>query len=95
MRDMAHPTGKKYRLSEFFDQWWDEYVQHPKHYITQEQYKAVAAMRACRTEALESTIMSVRPVGKSVRYIIVVKTGFVLPVVGKTPWNGQKKWREN
>jgi hypothetical protein len=48
----AHHKEKKYRLSEFFDQWWDDYVKNPKHFITKEQYKAVAAMRACRTEAL-------------------------------------------
>ena len=41
-----------YRLSNFFDNNWDAYVKNPNHYITPEQYKAVAAMRACRTEAL-------------------------------------------
>jgi len=25
---------KKYRLSDFFNQWWDEYAQHPAEYIT-------------------------------------------------------------
>jgi hypothetical protein len=43
---------KKYRLADFFDQWWDVYKQSPKEPITPEQYKAVNAMRACRTEAL-------------------------------------------
>jgi len=43
---------KKFRLADFFDQNWDAYVKSPKHYITPEQYKAVAAMRVCRTEAL-------------------------------------------
>ena len=43
---------KKFRLADFFDNNWDAYVKSPKHYITPEQYKAVAAMRACRTEAL-------------------------------------------
>jgi len=43
---------KKFRLSDYFDQNWDAYVKSPKHYITPEQYKAVAAIRACRTEAL-------------------------------------------
>lgn len=41
-----------YRLAYFFDQNWDAYVKSPNHFITPEQYKAVAAMRACRTEAL-------------------------------------------
>jgi len=43
---------KKYRLADFFDRWWDIYKQAPKHYITPEQYKAVNAIRLCRTEAL-------------------------------------------
>ena len=43
---------KKYRLGDFFDSHWDDYVKSPEHFIAPEQYKAVAAMRACRTEAL-------------------------------------------
>ena len=43
---------KMFRLSDFFNQHWDNYVKQPKHFITNEQYKAVAAMRTCRTEAL-------------------------------------------
>jgi len=43
---------KKYRLANFFDQWWDIYCQDPKHFIHPEQYKAVADIRACRTAAL-------------------------------------------
>lgn len=43
---------KKFRLGDFFDTHWDDYIKQPKHFITREQYKAVAAMRACRTEAL-------------------------------------------
>jgi len=45
-------TGKDYRLADFFDQQWDVYKQSPTEYITPEQYKAVNAMRVCRTEAL-------------------------------------------
>ena len=43
---------KKYRLADFFDHWWDIYKQSPKEPITPEQYKAVNAMRVCRTIAL-------------------------------------------
>jgi hypothetical protein len=43
---------KKYRLADFFDQWWDTYKQSPQEPITPEQYKAVNAMRVCGTEAL-------------------------------------------
>ena len=44
--------SKKYRLADFFDMWWDTYKKNPKHFITPEQYKAVNAMRLCRTEAI-------------------------------------------
>jgi len=43
---------KKFRLAHFFDLWWDIYCQDPKVFIQPEQYKAVAAIRACRTAAL-------------------------------------------
>jgi hypothetical protein len=43
---------KTYRLADFFDQWWDTYKQSPQEPIRPEQYKAVNAMRVCRTEAL-------------------------------------------
>ena len=59
MCDNTHHTdtsewhkGKAYRLADFFDQQWDVYKQSPTEYITPEQYKAVNAMRVCRTEAL-------------------------------------------
>lgn len=42
----------KFRLSSYFEQWWDEYIKNPKVFISPEQYKAVAAIRACRTESL-------------------------------------------
>lgn len=43
---------KRFRLAQLFDMHWETYVKAPSGFITQEQYKAVAAMRACRTEAL-------------------------------------------
>lgn len=50
---VASWTGeKKYRLADFFDQWWDIYKQSPTEKITPEQYQAVNAMRVCRTEGL-------------------------------------------
>lgn len=45
-------NDKKYRLADFFDMWWDTYKQSPSEFITEEQYKAVNAMRLCRTQAL-------------------------------------------
>lgn len=44
--------GKNYRLADFFDRWWDTYKRSPRHYITEAQYKAVNAIRVCRTETL-------------------------------------------
>lgn len=43
---------KGFRLATYFDLWWDIYKKSPTAFITPEQYKAVAAMRVCRTEAL-------------------------------------------
>ncbi len=43
---------KKFRLAEFFDAHWDEYCKHPTEFIQPEQYKAVSAIRVCRTEVL-------------------------------------------
>lgn len=52
IRGDAPIIEKKYRLADFFDQWWDVYAQLPKVPITLEQYKAVNALRVCRTAAL-------------------------------------------
>lgn len=46
------PLAKKYRLADFFDAHWDEYVKSPSVPILPEQYKAVNAIRVCRTDAL-------------------------------------------
>jgi len=43
---------KKYRLADFFNMWWDDYCKHPTEFIEPEQYKAVNAIRVCRTEVL-------------------------------------------
>lgn len=43
---------KKFRLSDFFNDYWDIYARTPKEYIRSEVYTAVRAIRACRTEIL-------------------------------------------
>jgi hypothetical protein len=43
---------KKYRLADFFNAHWEAYVNNPQSPITKEQYKAVSAMRVCRTAVL-------------------------------------------
>ena len=49
---IALEKEKKFRLALFFDLWWKTYIIKPAKYITSEQYKAVAAIQVCRTEAL-------------------------------------------
>lgn len=43
---------KKFRLADFFDMHWDQYMKSPAHYVKPEQLKAVNAMRVCRTAVL-------------------------------------------
>lgn len=45
-------SEKKFRLTDFCNMCWDEYVKNPAVYIEPEQYKAIAAIRVCRTEVL-------------------------------------------
>ena len=45
-------SEKKYRLADFFNMHWDNYCKSPTEFIEPEQYKAVNAMRVCRTEVL-------------------------------------------
>jgi len=78
-------NGKKYRLANFFDQWWDIYKQLPKEYITPEQYKAVNAIRVCRTEALGVDYYVCPECGEITKVTIAVKTGSAQLVAGKIP----------
>jgi len=43
---------KKYRLADYFDANWESYLQTDHCFIAPEQYKAVSAIRACRTAVL-------------------------------------------
>jgi len=51
-KNLSWFCDKKYRLSDFFDAHWDKYVKSPTEYIRPEQFKAVNAIRVCRTAAL-------------------------------------------
>jgi len=42
---------KKFRLADFFNQWWNEYLKKPKEPVLPWQLKAVNALRVCRTGA--------------------------------------------
>ena len=43
---------KKYRLADFINAHWEDYVKSPKTRILPEQFKAINAIRVCRTAAL-------------------------------------------
>ncbi len=53
-QDQHHtdPKTKRYHLKDFLDSHWDEYVKFPKQFIRLEVYKAVSAIRVCRTAKL-------------------------------------------
>jgi hypothetical protein len=55
---------KKYRLADFFNAHWDNYTKSPKEYIKPEQYKAVNAIRVCRTKALGVDIYACEECGE-------------------------------
>ena len=52
IKNETFASVKKFRLADFFNMWWDEYCVKPTEFILPEQYKAVAAIRVCRTAAL-------------------------------------------
>ena len=78
----ASYNTKKYRLSDFFNRWWDEYAQHPAEYITPEQYKAVNAIRVCRTAALGIDTYAVPNVAKYGKSTIAARTVSARHAVG-------------
>jgi len=81
---------KKYRLSTFFDLWWDEYCKHPKHFIQPEQYKAVQDIRSCRTAALGVDIYSCPQCGETTEVYHNCKNRFC-PTCS---WNDTVRWAE-
>jgi len=83
-------TEKKYRLADFFNQWWDDYAKHPKHPITLEQYKAVNAMRVCRTPALGVDIYACPECGEVTEVYHSCKNRFC-PTCS---WRDTVKWAE-
>lgn len=81
---------KKFRLAHFFDQWWDIYCKDPKAYIQPEQYKAVAAIRACRTAALGIDIYSCPECGDTTEVFHNCKNRFC-PTCS---WSDTVKWAD-
>lgn len=81
---------KKYRLADFFDRWWDDYCQDPKHFIQPEQYKAVQAIRTCRTAALGIDIYSCPECGDTTEVYHNCKNRFC-PTCS---WSDTVRWAE-
>ncbi len=84
-------TGeKKYRLADFFNQHWDKYKQSPTELITPEQYKAVNAIRVCRTEALGIDYYACPDCGETTKVYHSCKNRFC-PTCS---WNDTLKWAD-
>jgi len=81
---------KKYRLANFFDQWWDIYREDPKEFIQSEQYKAVNAIRVCRTAALGIDIYTCPECGDITEVYHSCKNRFC-PTCS---WNDTVRWAE-
>lgn len=87
-----HQTAfkKKYRLADFFERWWDTYAKNPKQYISPEQYKAVNAIRVCRTPALGVDIYACPDCGEQTKVYHSCKNRFC-PTCS---WKDTLKWAE-
>jgi hypothetical protein len=81
---------KKYRLADFFDKWWDIYCKNPNHFIQPEQYKAVNAIRTCRTAALGIDIYTCPECGDTTEVYHNCKNRFC-PTCS---WSDTIKWAE-
>ena len=81
---------KKYRLADFFNSYWDIYAKSPKEYIKPEQYKAVNAIRVCRTAALGKDIYACPECGDVTEVYHSCKNRFC-PTCS---WSDTVKWAE-
>jgi hypothetical protein len=81
---------KKYRLAHFFDWWWDIYCENPKYFIHPEQYKAVQAIRSCRTAALGVDIYTCPRCGETTEVYHNCKNRFC-PTCS---WGDTVRWAE-
>lgn len=79
---------KRFSLASFFNQHWDTYAQNPKHPITTVQYKAVNAIRKCRTKALGKNIYNCNDCGQTVEVFHSCKNRFC----PNCSWADTVKW---
>lgn len=81
---------KKFSLAQFFNAHWDNYVKAPKAYISKEQFKAVNAIRLCRTPKLGKDIYSCEDCGKVVEIYHSCKNRFC----PNCSWTDTLKWAD-
>jgi len=83
-------NDKKYRLADFFNSHWDEYAKSPTEYIRPEQYKAVNAIRVCRTTVLGKDIYACPDCGEITEVYHSCKNRFC-PTCS---WQDTVRWAE-
>lgn len=86
----AYPE-KQFRLADFFDMHWDQYMKSPTHYVKPEQLKAVNAMRVCRTPVLGVRTYACPDCGEISNVYHSCKNRFC-PTCS---WKDTIKWAEN
>ena len=83
-------NSKKYRLADFFDAHWEEYMKSPKEFVKPEQLKAVNAMRVCRTPVLGVDLYACQKCGDITHIYHSCKNRFC-PTCS---WGDTIKWAE-
>lgn len=81
---------KKFSLAEFFNAHWENYVKRPKTFITKEQFKAVNALRLCRTSRLGKDIYACKDCGAMVEIYHSCKNRFC----PNCSWTDTLKWAD-
>jgi len=83
-------STNKYRLSDFFNAHWDKYVKKPTRAIFYEQYKAVNAMRVCKTVILGVNYYACSKCGEITKTYHSCKNRFCPNCL----WKDTLKWAE-
>ena len=81
---------KKYRLADFFDMHWDEYMKSPTKFVKPEQLKAVNALRVCRTAVMGVNIYACPDCGEVTNVYHSCKNRFC-PTCS---WKDTMKWAD-
>ena len=82
---------KKFRLADFFDQWWDIYCQDPKHLFNLSSIKQLLISELAELLLWELTITRAPSVETLQKYTTTVKTDSVQHAVGVIQCDGLKK----